>query len=122
MEIHVAGSGGFLDALLNTNEAYEGPGDYVIPNANKEKLLDALAAMERGESEYVILTDDNRFMQAAGDSKSGYTLEYNDGTDGFQFRATNTKLSGIEITDAFLAYLNRDPWWRTRFTWEKFNF
>jgi hypothetical protein len=120
MEIHVPGGGGFLDALLNTNEAYEGPSDNVIPNANEDKLLDALAAMERGDSEYVILQDDRRFLQAAGDAKSQYTLEYNDGSDKVQYRATNTRLSGTEITDAFVSYLNRDPSWKTKFSWTEF--
>lgn len=122
MEIHVAGSGGFLDALLNTNEAYEGPSDTVIPDANEDTLLDALAAMERGDSEFVILHDDTRFLQAAGDAKSGYALEYNDGSDKFQYRAVNPGLSGGDITDAFVAYLHREPSWQTKFTWEKFSF
>lgn len=120
MEIHVPGSGGFLDALLNTNEAYEGASDTVIPDATTDKLRNALAMMERGDSEYVILQDDNRFLQAAGDAKSGYTLEYNEGSDKVQYRAVNTKLSGAEITDAFVAYLNQDPEWKTKFRWTEF--
>lgn len=119
MEIHVP-SGGFLDALLNTNEAYEGPSDTVIPDADEGKLLDALAAMERGDSEYVILQDDGRFLQAAGDAKSGYALEYNDGSDKFQYRVVNPKISGGELTDAFVAYLHRDPSWKTKFSWTQF--
>ena len=120
MEIHVPGGGGFLDALLDTNEAYEGPSDNVIPNADETKLLDALTALEQGDCEYVILQDDNKFLQTAGDARSGYTLEYNDGSDRMQFRATDKKISGTAITDAFVAYLNHDASWRTQFTWEQF--
>ncbi len=121
MEIHLPGNGGFLDALLDTNQAYEGPSDTVIPNATEGPLLDALAMMDRGESEYVILQDDKRFIQAAGDSGSGYTLEHNEGSDKTQYRATNTKLSGADIRDAFVSYLNRDPSWKTKFKWTQFN-
>lgn len=120
MELHLPGGGGFLDALLDTNQAYEGPSDTVIPNATHENLTDALAMLERGDSEYLILQDGDRFIQAAGDSTSGYTLEYNEGSTNTQFRATNPKLSAAQITDAFGSYLAHDPSWETRFSWTEF--
>lgn len=120
MEIHIPGDNAFFDALLSTDTAYLGSSDAVIPDADENKLMAALTAMARGEIEYVILEDSKRFLQATGDARSGYVLEYNDGSDKEQFRATNPNLSGSEIADAFTAYLKREPTWRTRLTWEQF--
>lgn len=120
MEIRVPGGSNFVDILFSTNMAYDGPTDAVIPDADTTKLMDALAAMERGEIEYVVLSDDARFMQAAGDARSGYVLEYNDGSDKEQFRATRQHIQGEEIAAAFRSYLNRDATWKTLFSWENF--
>lgn len=122
MEIHIPSGGSFLDTLFKTNEIYGGDADNVIPDADEKKLRDTLAAFERGDCEYIILQDDNRFLQAAGDIKSGYALEYNDGSDSFQFRATNRNISNDDLTSAFVSYLNGDASWRGKFTWEKFSF
>lgn len=119
MEIHVPG-GNFLDILLDTNAAYQGPSDTVIPNASEDQLTDALTAMERGEIEYVILQDGDHFLQAAGDAKTSYSLEYNDGSDKIQYRASNTKIPGAQVADTFRAYLKRDAEWKTKFSWTQF--
>lgn len=120
MEIRVPGGSNFVDILFSTNMAYDGPTDAVIPNADETKLTDVLAALERGDIEYIVLSDDARFMQAAGDARSGYVLEYNDGSDREQFRATRRHIKGEEIAGAFRLYLHRDATWITLFSWEKF--
>lgn len=120
MELHIPDGNTFIDMLVSTNTAYMGATDAVIPDSDENKLMAALTALARGEIEYVLLADDERFMQAAGDARSGYVLEYNDGSDKEQFRATNLQLSGSEIADIFTAYLQRDPSWRTRMSWERF--
>lgn len=119
MELHLPDSSDFIALLISTDTAYIGDTDAVIPDADENKLMAALTALARGEIEYVILADDERFLQAAGDARSGYVLEYNDGSDKEQFRATNPQLSGNEIVDAFSAYLQRDDSWRTRSSWER---
>jgi len=105
------GSGGEINAM----------GHAVTHNATEDALIDALAALERGDIEYVILEDpaNKMFMQAAGDARNDYDLQYNNGADDEQFRATNPQLSGNEIVDAFAAYLQRDDSWRTRSSWER---
>lgn len=120
MEIHLPDGGNLIELLFSTSMAYQGATDAVIPDADKDKLTAALTAMARGEIEYVILTDDKRFLQAAGDARSGYVLEYNDGSDKEQFRATNRNLSGSDIANAFTAYLHHEPQWKTMTSWEKF--
>ena len=93
------------------------------PNATEDDLINALAALERGDIEYVGLEEDavNMFMQAAGDSASGYILEYNDGKDDSMMHAVGT-LTGPQITDALSAFLNHDNSWRTMFRWERVTF
>lgn len=120
MEFHLPDGSNFIDMLVSTDMAYRGDSDAVIPDADESKLTDALAALERGDIEYVILTDDARFMQAAGDARSGYVLEYNDGSDREQFRATRQNIEKEELAGAFRSYLNRDATWKTLFSWEKF--
>lgn len=120
MELHLPDGSNFIDILVSTDTAYRGDSDAVVPDADDDKLTAALTAMARGEIEYVILTDDNRFLQAAGDARSGYVLEYNDGSDKEQFRATNRNLSGSDIANAFTAYLHHEPQWKTMTSWEKF--
>ena len=76
-----------------------GTGGGSKPNATEDDLINALAALERGDIEYLGLEDDasNLFMQAAGDSASGYVLEYNEGQDDSMMHAEGM-LSGTEIT------------------------
>ena len=113
-----------MDLLLPSGtasgEVNEG-GHAVTHNATEDDLIDALAAMERGDIEYVILEDpaNNMFMQAAGDGHSGYALQYNPGADDSMFQARG-KMSGTQITDAFVAFLNKDISWRTSLVWERY--
>lgn len=119
MEIQIPESGNLLDSLLSVNDITD-PSSPVIPDATEDKLIPVLDAMESGDIEYVILNDGNKFLQAAADARSGYLLEYNDGSDKEQFRATQKKISGAEVRAAFVAYLKRDSAWGSNFTWEKF--
>ncbi len=120
MDILIPGEGKPLIESLFSDIEDDVSGQAVIPDADPDKLAKVLAQMERGEMEYVILSDGDRFLQAAADARRGYLLEYNDGSDREQYRAANKKLSLDEITAAFIAYVNRDPSWQTQFTWEKF--
>lgn len=100
----------------NVNEG----GHAVTPDATEDDLIEALAALERGDVEYVILEDPATkfFMQTAGDPHSGYVLEYNDGQDGSMMHAQGS-LSGSRVTEALGAFLNRDAAWRSMFVWER---
>ncbi len=98
-------------------------GHAVTHDANEDDLIEALAAMERGDIEYVILEDaaTKMFMQAAGDARSGYDLQYNNGADDAMFQAQG-KMSGAQITDALTAFLNQDITWRTTIVWERYTY
>lgn len=107
------GSGGEINAM----------GHAVTHNATEDALIDALAALERGDIEYVILEDpaNKMFMQAAGDARNGYDLQYNNGADDAMFQA-QSKMSGAQITEAFSAFLNQDIAWRTMIVWERYTY
>ncbi|GIL15632.1 MAG: hypothetical protein BroJett039_08050 [Chloroflexota bacterium] len=100
---------GSTDYMDSTNTAH--------PNATEDDLINALAAMERGDIEFVILRDNvsKLFMQTTGNPVEGYYLEYNDGVDDVMFRARGDTLSGLQITDALTAFLNHDSAWRAMF-------
>lgn len=121
MELHVPGGNAFIEMLFRTNAAYQGSSDAVIPDANEAQLIEALAALERGDVEYVVLADGARFMQAAGDAHSGYVLEYNDGTDDAMMHAQGI-ISGAHLVDAMQAYLRHDSSWRGAFRWERITY
>lgn len=119
-----------MDLVLPGGASLFGSSDYMgstntaHPNATEDDLISALAAMERGDIEFVILSDNESkmFMQTTGSPAEGYYLEYNDGTDDSMFRVRGDTLSGIQITDALTAFLNRDAAWRTMFVWERFTY
>lgn len=120
MNLEVPSGSPFMDSLLDTSNVADGVSGSVIQNVTAQQVTDALASLGRGDIEFVILSDGNRFMQAAGDTRSGYTLEYNEGSTKEQFRATTRKISDADLTSAFRTYFQNDPTWKTLFSWEKF--
>jgi hypothetical protein len=111
-------------SLFSGSRNYMESGNVTVPNPTEDDLITALAAMERGDIEFVILQDDENkiFMQAAGTPHEGYVLEYNDNADNSMYRATNPGLTGSHITDALSSFLNRDTAWASKFHWERFTF
>jgi hypothetical protein len=104
-------------------------GDYgqgshgLTPNATEDDLIEALAALERGDVEYVILEDETKlFLQAAGDAASGYILEHNNPHDDSMMMRAAGNVSAAQLTGALTAFLNRDPSWRTMFTWARITY
>jgi hypothetical protein len=120
MNLTVPSGSPFMDSLLDMSNVADGVSGSLIQNVTEQQVLDALAALGRGDIEFVILNDGNRFMQAAGDARSGYILEYNEGSAKEQFRATIRTISDADLTAAFRAYFQNDPTWKTLFSWEKF--
>lgn len=120
MNLEVPSRSPFMDSLLDGSDITDGTSGSVVQHVTEGQVMDALAALGRGDIEFVILSDGSRFLQAAGDARSGYTLEYNDGSDKEQFRAANRKISAADLATAFGAYFRNDVAWRTAFSWEKF--
>jgi hypothetical protein len=118
-----------MDLVLPGGASLFGSSDYLSsgntahPNPTEDDLLNALAAMERGDMEFVILQDepDGMFMQTAGGPREGYVLEYNDGADETMFRA-QAQLTGSQVVEAMSAFLNHNPAWQTMFRWERFTY
>lgn len=120
MEILIPGdAASLLENLLSPGSYYQG-GHTALPDVSEDDLVRTLDALARGNIEYIIVRDRDRFIQAAGDEHSGYVLEYNDGSPKEQFRATRRSITGAELRSALIAYLNRDRAWQSQFSWEKF--
>jgi hypothetical protein len=78
MIMRLPDSGSWLGALLSGLSQTPGgsPDNTTIDNVSEAQLNDALAALARGEIEFVILEQDDAFLQAAGDDDGPYQVEY----------------------------------------------
>jgi hypothetical protein len=121
MDLVLPGGAGLIDTLFGEPDSYLGSSNATHPNATEDDLITALAALERGDIEFVILQDtpNKTFMQTTGGPAEGYYLEYNDGSPDYNYRARAT-LSGTQLTEALVAFLHGDPSWKTVQAWEKF--
>jgi hypothetical protein len=104
---------GLLESLLNgLGEAHGGGVDSVTT----AQLIEAMAAMERGDIEYVILENGDEFLQAAGIGEGPYALEFSPSSGG----AMEEARGGVDARTAravFLAYHRNDPAWRGQCVW-----
>jgi hypothetical protein len=111
--------GGSVDLFgPTTNYSAEHEG---VDNPIEDDVRQVFDALEKGWIEFAIMEDDNgSFIQTAGGGGSPYTLEYNEGSVQWQFRATDSKLTRERVLDAFLAFRRADASWKSQFTWQKF--
>lgn len=119
MQLVLPGGGGLFSLEdLFSDGSYLDSSNVAYPNATEEQLIEALAALERGDIEFVIVQDDRtpRFIQTSGGPAEGYYLQYSEGQDDSMFEVQGT-LSGADVTAALAAFLNRDPAWRTMHEW-----
>ena len=59
------------------------------------------------------------YIQVSGDKSVGFELEYQEGSVGAHFRATDERITLDQVVRAFIAYRDRDPNWKDAFTFEK---
>jgi len=72
--------------------------------------------MERGDIEYVILEEGDRFLQAAGDAAGPYSVQFSPGTIDAMIEVPG----GADVKtmrDVLLAYRRGDDRWRTACAW-----
>lgn len=93
-----------------------------IQNPSEHDVRQAFDALEKGWIEFVILEEDHSglYIQTAGSADEGYVVEYNDGSDQWQWRATDGNLAAARILDTFLMFRRGDIDWKNQFTWQKF--
>ena len=91
-----------------------------IVNPQADDLQHAVAAMDEDPGEgFVILAQTGMtYMQSAGDSATGFQLEYQEGSLARHFRARES-LSAQAVKAALLDYLAGNSRWQSLYTWEK---
>ena len=96
-------------------------GNVVTRDPNEDTVRRTLQQLAVAKESHAILSrDEMTYIQAArGRAKSGFALEYQDGSTSRHYRCTNDRLSLDGIVRAFLLYLHDDDAWRTDFSWER---
>ncbi len=92
-----------------------------IPNPSDDQILNELARLrdEDGDSFAILGATDLTYIQAAGDARVGFELEYQEGDIDAHFRATDKKITLAQVVKAFTAFRDGNPAWRSSFTFEK---
>jgi hypothetical protein len=87
-----------------------------VEGVSEGQLGDALAALARGELEYVILEHGDEFVQAAGEGEGPYALQFNPAS-GDGLLEVPGGVGDAAMRAALRAYLRGDPAWRRPFQW-----
>ena len=89
--------------------SYSAAGDLSIAGVTDAQLDDALAALSRGDIEYVILEDDDHFLQAAGEGDGPYQVQRSDG--GETMHEIVGGITGTAMRQLLHDYLRGDARW-----------
>ena len=111
MEMHLPGGSSWFDEFFDAgHDAYDGGDQAVVPDVSGEELDAALAAMQRGDIEFVTLVDGDEFAQAAGDGDGPYLLEHHGGPRGAVTAVSNAPFD--VVTAVLTSYRSGDGAWR----------
>ena len=72
-----------------------------------------------GDSFLILAKDDMTYLQASGDPKHGFILEYQEGSLEHHYSCIEPSLGLPELSRAFRWYLHGDGRWKTDFRWEQ---
>ena len=99
---------------INGNAVTEPVSDELI-----EKKVYSLTG--EGDSFMILSVDEMTYMQASGDPRGGFMLEYQDGSLEQHYYCADTDISAGKVTDAFRSYLAGDGKWRKKYHWKREN-
>lgn len=110
MDLRWPDSGSLLDSLLSDagHSALSGSGS--LAGVTPAQLDEALAALQRGDVEYVILEDGSRFLQAAGEGDGPYQVQVTN--DGEAMHDVDGGADAETMQRILRAYLHGDAAWR----------
>ena len=95
-------------------------GSRVIENPSDDEIASALASVDRGDSDFVILDQtDLTYIQACSDGELGLLLEYQDGSSVEHFQSTDRAIPLDRATRAFQKYAKGDISWQGELGWRK---
>jgi hypothetical protein len=110
MDLRWPDSGSLLDSLLSDAGHTAPSGAGTLPGVTRAQLDDALAALLRGDVEYLILEDDARFLQAAGEGAGPYQVQFT--ADGDTMHDLDGGADATTMQRMLRAYLAGDATWR----------
>ena len=115
MELRWPESGSLFASLFSEagHSALSGSG--TLPGVTPAQLDDGLAALQRGDVEYLILEDGPRFLQTAGEGEGPYQVQVTD--DGETMHDVAGGADAATMQRILRAYLNGDTAWRDE-RWE----
>jgi hypothetical protein len=110
MDLRWPDSGSLLDSLFSDagNSAMSGSGS--LPGVTPAQLDEGLAALQRGDVEYLILEDGPRFLQAAGEGDGPYQVQVTG--DGETMHDVDGGADATTMQRILHAYLRDDAAWR----------
>ena len=100
--------GALLDSIAHTSEFHSG--DQSIASVTPTQLDEALAALSRGDIEYVVIEDGERYLQAAGDGDGPYEVLVDDGSG--TMREITGGADASTMRRVMQAYLAGEAGWR----------
>ena len=109
-----------LDSLLRDTTTPAGlvGGDAAIADVSAAQLDESIAALERGDIEYLGLHAGEAFVQVAGEGIGPYQLEVSPGRVEDQVQVPGgTTIDGVR--HALHGYLAGDPTWTEAFAWSQ---
>jgi hypothetical protein len=110
-------SGSILGSILDGLGRLPTDGTGVsIAAVTEAQLMGAIDAMVRGDIEYVILEDDDEFLQAAGDGDGPYALQFSSASSGGLLEVAGG-VNVATLRSVFAAYRSGDRTCRDRFRW-----
>ncbi|HTV02755.1 MAG TPA: hypothetical protein VMF13_19555 [Luteitalea sp.] len=111
MHLRLPDSGSLIQALFSpSGDAAQPPSADVVDDVTPEQLAAAIAAMVRGDIEYLGLEHGAGFLQAAGEGEGPYEVQVT--RDGDIFHDVAGGADKDTMTRIVTAYLRRDPSWR----------
>jgi hypothetical protein len=117
MQMRLPESGSLLGSIVSGlgHTTADGTG-VTVDGVTEAQLVDAVAAMSRGDIEYVVLEDGAEFVQAAGDGAGPYALQFSPASGGGLEEAAGG-VDASTVRSALLAYRRGDPAWRRSLRW-----
>lgn len=93
-----------------------------IPTPSPEDIRDALMSLDvqrDGEGFVILGPTEMTYVQASGDRKIGFDLEYQEGTRGHHFRAERADYSAEEVEEVLRAYRDGTIRWSEYGDWKR---
>jgi len=96
-------------------------GERTIVDPSDEDIRSALGGLDAGSGDaFVILVPaEMTYIQASGDRRRGFDMEYQEGSIDRHFRATNESILVDDVAEAFIAYRSGDESWKSRFEFKR---